>query len=122
MMHRVAAPSAKARPYDNTGTGPGGWYIGSDYRHAYAPGVTLTGTGQSVALFELDGYYPGDITNYEALAGLPNVTVTNVLIDGFDGSPGPNNGEVSLDIEIVISMAPGLSNVLVLRGSASRRG
>jgi hypothetical protein len=119
MLHRIAASSAQARPYDNTGTGPGGWFIGSDYRHAYAPGVTLTGAGQSIALFELDGYYPGDITNYEALADLPNVTVTNVLIDGFDGSPGPGNGEVSLDIEIVISMAPGLSRVLVYEGSPS---
>ncbi len=43
MLHRVAASSVKGHGYDNTGTGPGGWYIGSDYRHAYAPGVTLTG-------------------------------------------------------------------------------
>ena len=30
----------------------------------------LTGTGQNVALFELDGYYAVDITNYVAQAGI----------------------------------------------------
>jgi hypothetical protein len=105
-----------------TGTGPSGFYIGSDYRHAYAPGVSLTGSGQSVALFELAAYYPGDITNYEALANEPNVPLTNVLIDGFSGVPpdgDTGNEEVSLDIEIVISMAPGLSKVLVYEGPTS---
>jgi len=29
-----------------TGTGPGGTFIGNDYRAAYAPGVSLTGVGQ----------------------------------------------------------------------------
>jgi uncharacterized lipoprotein YmbA len=41
-----------------------------------------------------------------------NVTLTNVYIDGFDGTPSGNTDfevEVSLDIEMVISMAPGLS-------------
>jgi subtilase family serine protease len=107
---------------DQTGTGPGGFYIGSDYRNAYAPGVTLTGTGQSVALFELDGYYSNDIPSYEALAKVPNVPLTNVLIDGFSGVPpdgDTGNEEVSLDIEIVISMAPGLSRVLVYEGPSS---
>jgi subtilase family serine protease len=118
MGHHVAASSAQAQPYA-TGTGPGGWFIGSDYRHAYAPGVTLMGTGQSVALFELDGYYYSDITNYEGLAGLPNVTLTNVLIKEFDGNPGSGNDEVALDIEIVISMAPGLSKVLVYEGNSN---
>lgn len=110
---------ASSRPNQQTGSGPGGYFIGSDYRHAYAPGVTLTGAGQSVALFELDGYYDSDITNYEALAGLRDVTLTNILIDGFDGTPGSGNGEVSLDIEIAISMAPGLSSVLVYEGPTS---
>ncbi|HUA64337.1 MAG TPA: S53 family peptidase [Alphaproteobacteria bacterium] len=105
-----------------TGTGPGGYFIGSDYRDAYAPGVSLTGTGQSVALFELDGYFPGDITNYEALANEPNVPLTNILVDGFSGNATVGDGgnqEVALDIEIVISMAPGLSKVLVYEGPSS---
>src|SRR5262249_35815770 len=38
------------------GTGPQSSYWGKDFRAAYAPGVTLDGSGQMVGLFELDGY------------------------------------------------------------------
>lgn len=97
------------------GSGPFGTYLGKDFRTAYAPGVSLDGTGQNLGLFELDGYYTGDITNYEGLALLPNVTLTNVLLDGFSGNISDPNAavEVSLDIEMAISMAPGLSSVMV---------
>src|SRR5206468_11850297 len=84
-----------------------------DFRAAYVPGVALTGAGQSVALFEFDGYYASDITDYESLTGLPNVPLRNVLIDGFDGTAGVNNFEVSLDIEMAISMAPGWAVIIV---------
>ena len=99
-----------------TGSGPGGYYLGNDFRHAYVPGSPLTGAGQSVGLFELDGYYPADVTAYESLAGLPNVPISVVLLDNFSGSPGNGNNEVSLDIDMCISMAPGLSNVIVYEG------
>ena len=62
--------------------------MGSDFRAAYVPGVSLTGTGQIVGLVEFDGYYASDITSYETQAGLPSVTLTNVLLDGFRGRPG----------------------------------
>ena len=110
-LARPASPKPKA------GSWTGGSYIGNDFRAAYAPGVTLTGSGQMIGLLEFDGYYASDITEYESLASLPNVPLKNVLLDGFDGLPitGPNaaNSEVALDIEMVISMAPGLSNVVV---------
>ncbi|HEX3799726.1 MAG TPA: choice-of-anchor tandem repeat GloVer-containing protein [Verrucomicrobiae bacterium] len=98
------------------GSGPRGNFIGGDFRAAYAPGVTLDGTGQSIGFFELDGYYPGDIRLYEAIAGLPNITLTNVLLDGATGGAGGNNVEVALDIETAIAMAPGLSRVIVYEG------
>jgi subtilase family serine protease len=101
----------------NNGSGPLGDYIGLDFRDAYVPGVSLTGAGQSVALVEFDSYYPGDITNYFNLAGsgLTNesVTLSNIVLDGLSGPPGPANDEVALDIEMAISMAPGLSTVYV---------
>ncbi|MGD0813162.1 MAG: choice-of-anchor tandem repeat GloVer-containing protein [Verrucomicrobiota bacterium] len=99
-----------------TGSGPGGYFIGGDFRAAYAPGVALNGSGQSVGLFELDGYYPGDIADYEILAKLPNVTLTNILLDGFNGTPGSENIEVALDIDMAICMAPGLLQVMVYEG------
>jgi len=108
----TAGPSA-------TGSGPSGNYMGSDFRNAYAPGVSLDGTGQIVGLFEADGYYLSDILAYENQAGLPNVPVQNILIDSFSGIPGTNNNEVALDIETAISMAPGLASVVVFEGPDS---
>jgi hypothetical protein len=97
-------------------------YMGYDFRAAYVPGTTLTGSGQAVGLLQLDGYYGIDITNYENQAGLPHVPLQNVNVDGVSRPPGysglPNAvAEVSLDIEMAISMAPGLSEVIVYEGT-----
>ena len=99
--------------FNGTGSGPGGDFIGYDFRDAYAPNATLTGTGQTVALLQFDGYSSTDITNYESEAGLPNVPLQNVLLGGFTGNPSGQESEVCLDIEMAISMAPGLSKVMV---------
>ena len=100
------------------GSGPSGSYFGSDFRQAYVPGTALTGSGQVVGLFQLDGYDPADITNYAALAGQTNIPLQNVLLDGFDGTPSGGGGEieVSLDIEMTMSMAPGLAKIIVYEG------
>ncbi|HEU6448240.1 MAG TPA: S53 family peptidase [Verrucomicrobiae bacterium] len=112
-------------PKGGAGSGPTGNYVGGDLRNAYAPGVSLTGAGQTVALVQFDGYYSKDITNYENFIGIAPanyVPLTNVLIDGFNGLPtGANNAnlEVSLDIEMVISMAPGVSKIILYEGNPS---
>jgi hypothetical protein len=120
MSLRASAIHPALEPAPAAGSGPGNTYIGNDLRAAYVPNVSLDGTGQSVGLFELDGYYATDITSYEQLARLPNVPLTNVSINGFNGAPDDNANEVaevSLDIEMAISMAPHLSNVLVYEAS-----
>jgi uncharacterized repeat protein (TIGR03803 family) len=99
-----------------TGSGPIGFFLGKDFRAAYAAGVGLDGSGQTVGLFELGGYNASDITDYENLAGLPNVMLTNVLLDGLSGNAGNNQLEVDLDIEMAVAMAPGLSRVMVYEG------
>jgi subtilase family serine protease len=111
----VAKPMITANATPNAGSGPGGSYLGNDFPAAYVPGTSLTGSGQTVGLVQFDGYTASDITYYETLAGLPTVTLTNVLIDGATGAPSGNGGEieVSLDIEMVISMAPGVDEVVV---------
>jgi hypothetical protein len=117
----VRAAAVKAAPLNYNGTGPGGSYEGADFRNAYIPGSGLNGTGQTVALVELDGYYPNDISNYEAQCGYPNVPLQNVLVDGVSGTPSGDNddvAEVSLDIEMTVSMAPGLSKVVVYEGTS----
>lgn len=114
-------PTTGATTYSGSGTG--GSYIGNDFRAAYVPGVALNGSGQAVGLFELDSYFPSDITAYENQSGWTNgPALQNVLLDGVSGTPGysgfPNAvSEVSLDIEMAIAMAPGLSKVIVYEGS-----
>jgi uncharacterized repeat protein (TIGR01451 family) len=107
-----------ATPQAATGSGPSGNYMGNDFRNAYVPGTSLNGSGQKIALVQFDGYLASDIAQYESLAGRTNVPLQNVLIDGFSGAPTGNGGEVevSLDIEMSISMAPALAGVILYEG------
>lgn len=120
----IAWPAGHLRPPSvptkADGSGPGGAYMGYDFRRAYVPEVSLTGSGQTVGLLELDGYYANDIANYETQAGLPGVPLSNILLDGVTGHPSaiPNQVmEVSADIELAVAMAPGLSEVIVYEGT-----
>jgi uncharacterized repeat protein (TIGR03803 family) len=112
--HRTSATTAVGA---GSGSAQSGNWKAKDLRNAYAPGVTLAGEGQMVGLLAFEAFYPGDIIAYENMAGLPNVPIQVVLLDGFNGIPvtsDPNGiGEASLDIEMAISMAPGLSKVVV---------
>jgi subtilase family serine protease len=105
---------------DVSGSGPvGGCFLSNDLRAAYAPGVTLDGSGQTIAIVGSgNGYEPEHITSYAQLAGLPTPLVTNVLLPGTGpvSPPGVNDLEVALDIEMAISMAP-RAQVLVYQGS-----
>jgi len=123
----------RARPADQTntlgngfvgiGSGTNGYFLAADFRNAYVPGVTNRGDGQLVGLFELGGYTPSDITLYESLAGLPDVTLTNIFEGGLTANvAGTGNAEVALDIEMVIAMAPGLSKVAVVEASDNSVG
>jgi uncharacterized repeat protein (TIGR01451 family) len=112
-------PNSKIRPAEvetsatpMSGSGPNGAYRGNDFRTAYSVGP-LTGVGQTVGLLQFDGYYAADIASYESQAGIAPVPLTNVAIDGGVSTPGSGAGEVSLDIEMVVSMAPGLSKIIV---------
>ena len=111
MTKRPLSQTAGMQP--NIGSGPGGAYMGKDFRAAYVPGASLTGLGQAVGLLQFDGYLASDIAQYAATAGLPNVPLQNVYIDGATGAPGSANVEVCLDIEMSMSMAPGLSKIIV---------
>jgi subtilase family serine protease len=125
LVHKVAA--SKVRPLGFNGSGPNHEYAGKDFRNAYVPGTTLNGAGQSVGLLEFSAYYQVDITNYEniidKIIGLTNyVPLTNavILLSRHDHGPGTaNNDEVALDIEMAISMAPGLSRVIVYETSTN---
>jgi hypothetical protein len=109
-----------AKNVSQEGTGPNGNFVGSDFRAAYVPGVTNTGTGQIVGLLEFDGYFPSDIASYASQAGIADPPpVKNVLVAGFNGLPGDGNSEVALDLEMVMAMAPGLTDLACFETSTN---
>ncbi|HEU0003309.1 MAG TPA: protease pro-enzyme activation domain-containing protein, partial [Ktedonobacteraceae bacterium] len=112
--HASASPNAA-----QSGFGP------SDLSGAYdaAPLQTsaLQGSGQTVAVFELDGYQSSDITQYLQNYSLGTPGISNVLVDGFNGSAGAGAIEVELDIEVVAAMAPKATQI-VYEGPNSTQG
>ena len=102
-----------------TGSGPGGGYIGNDLRAAYAPAVSLDGTGQVIGLFEFTtAVYASDISSYCTTAGIPQANITYVLLDGLTTTPTGDTGEQSLDVEVAHSMAPGATIYFYLGNNA----
>ena len=109
-------------PLNLTGTGPGGGLAPADIKSIYGVSGALTGTGQKVALFELDGYNASDITHYEDNFGIPHITITPVLVDGVSNACGAGCVEVALDIEMVAALSPGVPQILVYEGPNSDQG
>jgi sugar lactone lactonase YvrE len=106
-----------------TGSGPSGNYLASDMRAAYAGGTALTGSGQTVAMVEFDGYNLSDVNlSFSSVGQSYSVPVQNVLVNGATGascqflSPCSDTEQV-LDIVQAIGMAPGLSQVRVYIGT-----
>jgi subtilase family serine protease len=111
----VQATAHGAKP--KAASGPYG-YAPADLRNAYVPGTTLTGAGQNVGLLELgEGHFNSDLTAYESEFGLPPVSVTTVPVDGGFVTQVGSTTECSLDIEMVMAMAPGAS-IYVFEGPA----
>ena len=107
------------RPNATTGSGPAGNYIGNDFRNAYVPGTSLTVPARRLPLLSLTAIWPVTSVNMKVWRLTSSVPLQNVLLDGFGGLPTGTGGEVevSLDIEMVISMAPGLSKVVLYEGN-----
>jgi len=103
-------PLALKRPSLQHVSSPGG-YTPDQLRSAYDVSPLLTagadGRGQTVALFELDGYLPADITMYRTTYHLGALKASPVLVDGATTTPGPSALEVELDMEMVSALAPG---------------
>jgi hypothetical protein len=103
-----------------SGSGFDGAFLGSDMRAAYYGGTALTGAGQSVGLFEFGPYNLSDVQNYFSFVNQPlNVPIVNVLLDGVTGicGAGCDDGEEVIDIQQAVSMAPGLSAIIVYEGT-----
>jgi kumamolisin len=116
----TSATPATSTPKD--GSGPDQGLAPADIRTAYNVPTSVNGAGQTLAVFELDGYVASDITAYEQQFGLPNVPLQNVLVDSADGSASGVSAEVTLDIELEIALAPGASKILVYEGPNGDQG
>ena len=102
------------------GNGPQGGLTPADIQAAYnLTGMSLNGSGQTMALFEQDGYDPGDIAVYESQFHLPSVPLQNILLGSVSGEAGSNADEVTLDIEMQIALAPGVRQILVYEAGAA---
>lgn len=81
--------------------------------------IPTTGSGQIVALVELNGFNPSDIQAYEDAYGLPHIPIQIVSVDGSTNVISTINlnmdqpAEPTLDIEMVAALAPGLRLIRV---------
>jgi len=98
--------------------GPGGGYTPSELRTAYDVNSLISagfnGTGQTVAIFELDGYPASDVNTYLSNYGLGAAKYSNVLVDGATNTAGAGAGEVVLDMEVVSALAPGATQKIYI--------
>jgi subtilase family serine protease len=117
------------------GSGGGGIFGGSTSQVAYVPSqfakaynydglhnAGLQGEGQTVGIFELDGYSQSDVQAYTQCFGGASVPIQNVILDGFNGQPGAGAIEVELDMEVILSMAPKLAKLLVYEAPNTTQG
>jgi len=94
-----------AKP-DNIGTGPGGGLTPAEIKSCYnLKNTYLHGGGETIGLVELDGFLKSDVTAYEDMFNLIHVPLDVVKIDGFSGTPGAGQSEVTLDIEMLAALA-----------------
>ncbi len=128
----TANPGGSATPVAHLGPSPcpaaaslrgqGAWtadQLASTYGLSTLYGEGRAGAGQSVGVFELESYQPGDIQTYESCYGI-HVPVTDVTVDGGAGTT-VESGEAALDIETVAGLAPS-SSVIVYTGPQSPTG
>lgn len=110
-----------------TGSCPGSSFCGSDMRAAYYGGTALTGTGQSLGLFELIGTDLADLTTYYKNAKQTNtVTITLKSVDtqstSCTAASGCDDTEQTIDMTQALGMAPGMSSLVMYIGTGALSG
>ena len=94
------------------------------------PAASPLGTGQTVGLVEFDTFASSDVSDYLnlfadflTLAGVPVGNINNLSVVPVDGgsTPGANQDEVLLDIDDVMTIAPG-AKVAVYEAPFAGRG
>lgn len=110
--HRLGHKSIQAHLQSSSG------YTYDKIRTAYDMTPLLAhgsdGSGQTIALFELDGYNPADITTYLDHNHLGSPKFSDVLLDGATSGAGPASLEVEMDMEQVSAIAPGAAQKIYI--------
>jgi subtilase family serine protease len=95
---------------EKKGLHPLAGYSSSDLLGAYDAAAlqqsSIQGSGQSVAVFELDGFQQSDIDTFLSKNNLGTPSITTSLVDGATNTAGAGAIEVELDIEVIAEMAP----------------
>jgi kumamolisin len=81
---------------------------------AIPPGArAIDGTNQTIALIQFDTFETSDVADYLALVGLSSIegTLSQVHVAG-GATPGANQAEVLLDVDIAMTVAPGAKVVV----------
>ena len=129
--HRIdASVKSDVKSNATTGSGPGASFLGSDMRAAYYTdgnsAATLTGTGQSLGLFEFIGTDLADLTTYYKNVGQTNnvpVTLTSVDTQStLCKEPTCDDTEQTIDMTQALGMAPGMSGLTMWIGTGGLSG
>jgi hypothetical protein len=112
----------EVQPRATTGSGPEQSFLGSDMRAAYYEGTALTGSNQSLGLFEFLGTDLADLETYYTNVGQTNnVPITLLSVDGTSttclASQGCDDTEQTIDMTQALGMAPGLASLVMYIGS-----
>lgn len=97
-------------------------YTPDNIRTAYDIGSLIhasNGAGQTVALFELDGYNSNDVDTYLTRYKLGAPDYSDVLVDNALNTAGAGAIEVELDMEIVSAIAPGAAQKVYIGPNSS---
>jgi kumamolisin len=131
--HGISAEEAVS--HATTGSGPSASFLGSDMRAAYYGGTALTGSGQTVGLFEYVGTDLADLsTYYKNIGQTEPFTPKLVSVDGTSltctcssknmttcengtTTTSCDDSEQTLDMTQAMGMAPGLTGLTMYVGS-----
>ena len=122
--HSQISRGFATRPNIVGATGPGGGLAPADILKAYNLDISqFNGAGQTMAVLELDGYVASDIASYASQFKISHPPILqNVLVDGYSGAAGAGADEVTLDIELMMAVAPGAAKILVYESLNSDKG
>jgi kumamolisin len=112
--HSLRAPgsTASAPQADPRGFGPS--QLRGVYDTAPLNAKKVDGTGETVAVWEFDGYQQPNIAAFDKQFSLTSAPPVTKSVDGanYDQKPGQGQGEVELDIEVIRGMAPGANQIV----------